>query len=741
MSQDSQPSAVPEAPKASNPKNVGHARRSLTHRFIDMLKRNPKKSIALAGLGIASFYKNRQVGSDKHKKKVLVLPFYKMNIVEESTQDIRSLSRSNFSKEIEMPADELVKLIHSAAEDPNIVALYGIFGNGNGFRTGGWAHVEEIRNALLVFQQSHRCHKEPNIAGASLEQQQKSQQPRTPKPLYAYANTFASPLPGSGGMKEYYLASAFTHIHLQSQGDLELFGLHSTNWFYRDFLKKYGIQVNVFKHGLYKDFGNLFTHARYTKEHKENVQNIFQNWNNHVCYGIYTSRNKSLKQFEFSNFWEMVHRAGSFPADLALKVGFIDYVPRLDPLDKLLENGKKEAKFSTEDKSSEENAEEKWGSETDLDHFAAEAKISITDYARQKKQEKGRLSKQWNVYKLFSSMGNNASHKKIPQEDASKNNEEKIAVIKLGGGITEATARKTERTLKKLKNSKEVKAVVLRVDSPGGVVTACETIYQEIQDLPQKVVVSFGNVSASGGYYISANADRIFASPTTVTGSIGVFMIRFDFRGLAEQYGITFDSVATSELSGCFDPLEPINEEMKENFQNSVDRTYLRFKSLVAAGRDMDLDAVENIAQGRLWTGEQAKQIGLVDELGGLDRAIAFCQRNYTESGEATVVSWPPKQSLLEFFLKRMGGSDDDMDDFQVPSILHFFFSAFQTQSMGISRFFPKAEGSVIGTTPRFPAAFSGVMLTTDENWAIRCALQDNDVTDMVGNFPPSFWE
>ena len=106
--------------------------------------------------------------------------------------------------------------------------------------------------------------------------------------------------------------------------------------------------------------------------------------------------------------------------------------------------------------------------------------------------------------------------------------DEKIAVIKIGGAITEETARRTEKALRKLKHNKDVKAVVLRVDSPGGAITACETIYQEIQQLPQKVVVSFGNVSASGGYYISANANRIFALPTTITGSIGVFMIRMD---------------------------------------------------------------------------------------------------------------------------------------------------------------------------------------------------------------------
>jgi protease-4 len=314
-------------------------------------------------------------------------------------------------------------------------------------------------------------------------------------------------------------------------------------------------------------------------------------------------------------------------------------------------------------------------------------------------------------------------------------------VIKIGGAITEDTARKTVKALRKLKNSKDVKAVVLRVDSPGGAVTACETIYQEIQDLPQKVVVSFGNVSASGGYYISSNAERIFASPTTITGSIGVFMIRLDLRGLAKQYGITFDSVATSDMSGSFDPFYPINHRMRDNFANYTDRVYMHFKSLVGAGRNMDLDMVETVAQGRVWTGEQAKHIGLVDELGGLDRAIAYCQRNHT-SGQAVVVSWPPKQSLFQFLMKRRNNNhDDDFDDLQVPSILQAFFASTPKEAIGISNFLPTDDGSVVGGGPRFPLAMSGLMLTADENWGIRCLLQDNDFPDILSQFPPGFWE
>ena len=259
---------------------------------------------------------------------------------------------------------------------------------------------------------------------------------------------------------------------------------------------------------------------------------------------------------------------------------------------------------------------------------------------------------------------------------------EQIAVLKISGPITDATARKLDRPLRQLKKAKDkVKAVVVRVDSPGGAITACETIHQQLQDLPQKVVVSFGNVSASGGYYISANSERIFASPTSITGSIGVVMLRADLRGLADQWGIHFDSISSSELSGSFDPFYPMNGRMKDNFANFADRAYLHFKSLVGKGRGLDIDKVEAIAQGRVWTGEQALEIGLVDELGGLDRAIAYCQRNFTESGQAKVVAWPPKKSIFQAWIdsrSRQDESDDEgdpLDNVDVPSMLEVVLS------------------------------------------------------------------
>ena len=297
--------------------------------------------------------------------------------------------------------------------------------------------------------------------------------------------------------------------------------------------------------------------------------------------------------------------------------------------------------------------------------------------------------------------------------------------------IGEATARKAEKALRKVKEQKDVKCVVLRVDSRGGAINACESLFQEIQELPQKVVVSFGNVSASGGYYISSSADKIFASSSTITGSIGVVMVRMDFRDLAKSYGVTFDSVATSALSGSNDPFSPINKKMNENFENQADRSYHRFKSIVSEGRNMSMRRVERIAKGRVYTGEQAHQIGLVDELGGLKEAVAFAQKNYTDSGEAQVVQWPPKKSFMEFLASRGEDDADDIDNVELPEVVHSALASFLSGNNHIASIL---KSSVVGknyASSLTAPVSSGIMLTVDENTAIQCMLEESAKTTL----------
>ena len=253
--------------------------------IVEAIKARPFKALGLTALS-ASFaygqYTSRQKRvEDAKKKKVLVLPFYRMKIVEEKKSKfslssnpllgslLGGLGMTAFpptsvsagtgpggSQTIEMPVDEVVTLIHEAAQDPGIVGLYGVFGKGGNVQAG-WAHLEEIRNALHVFQTAHRQHHEPSddpaaAATTTTTTTTPKNKEKQPKFMYVYADTFAAP---RSSMKDFYVASAFSKIHMQENGDLNLFGLHSTSTFIKDFLMKYGVSVNVWKHGEYKNAG------------------------------------------------------------------------------------------------------------------------------------------------------------------------------------------------------------------------------------------------------------------------------------------------------------------------------------------------------------------------------------------------------------------------------------------------------------------------------------------------------
>ena len=190
----------------------------------------------------------------KKHQRVLVLPFNRIKVVEKKKQNLLTslapnlfgrLSNEDNSYPIEIELHDLVQTIHEAADDPHIVGLYGIFGHGSGFSCGGYAHVEEIRNAIRVFNESHRVHREPNLAHKEVALPRNGE----PKYSYAFADTFGS---NDSGNKEYFLASVFSHIHLQPQGDVNLFGVGTSVPFLRSALDKYGIVAHVVKNGKYK---------------------------------------------------------------------------------------------------------------------------------------------------------------------------------------------------------------------------------------------------------------------------------------------------------------------------------------------------------------------------------------------------------------------------------------------------------------------------------------------------------
>ncbi len=264
--------------------------------------------------------------------------------------------------------------------------------------------------------------------------------------------------------------------------------------------------------------------------------------------------------------------------------------------------------------------------------------------------------------------------------DYSKNNgnyrvdgkiqEKKIAILFAEGDIVDGEQKKNDEEIasktfceeiRKIKDDDKIKAVVLRVNSPGGSALASEVILRELDLLKQKkhLIISMGDYAASGGYYISSQADSIFALPNTITGSIGVFSMLFSMDKLMKnKLGVTFDEVKTAPFADEPTTSRPLTALEAQRMQNSVDTIYGMFKNHVSVGRRLTLADVDSIAQGRVWTGSDAMDIGLVDGMGGLNRAIISAARMANVS-DYKVVTYPAASDKLSNLLRRFGSKNN----------------------------------------------------------------------------------
>ena len=240
-----------------------------------------------------------------------------------------------------------------------------------------------------------------------------------------------------------------------------------------------------------------------------------------------------------------------------------------------------------------------------------------------------------------------------------------IAVVYAEGDIVdgdgqtgEVGGRKFARELRQLRQDDSVKAIVLRVNSPGGSPSASEEIQRELRLTMEKkpVVVSMGSVAASGGYWISTYSHRIFAEPTTITGSIGVYGMFINIQQVANNLGFTWDTVKTGKLGDILSVSRPKTEEELAVFQKEVDWIYDEFTTKVAESRKIDKAKVLEIAQGRVWSGVEAKKLGLVDEIGGLSRAITFAAEKAGLGTNFRLTEYPRKRQLAEIINEMMRG-------------------------------------------------------------------------------------
>lgn len=688
------------------------------------------------------------------EKKVLVLPFHRMKIVERKKgskiklQDlILNSNNPDDDRILEVELQHLIHVIHEAAKDPEIVALYGTFGNGFRFECGGYSHVEEIRNAVRVFNESHRRHYERSTALGKNGNGDGKDKPEQ-KFSYAFADTFDHPV--DSGNKEYFLASAFSDIIMQKRGNLNLFGVSTSNTFVLGALEKYGVKAHVFKHGKYKNAPNILTEYGYTKAHLENTKSIIESINQSIFSSITHSRNLNTKFNQ--KVWQAVHDYGTLTAPNAQEVDLIDHTSHIDPLSELVllnnhkDNDNYEGKEDStgEKKISKDRLEylkKRWGyllvgsdetSNNSERPFIANKMESFQEYSSTLSMRKKWLRRKYEMNRILSKaaeksiatesilsfMGLKAPYFNIGENEYdaqyNKKSNEKIAVVHINGGIDDQLARNVVKTLRKIKYDDNTKAIIFRVDSPGGSVTASEIILEECKDMQKPVICSFSNVAASGGYYVSAFSDRIFALPTTLTGSIGVFGIKFDVTELARSYGVDVNFVSSGHHSSAYSLFRPLTKQMKTNFERNINNFYSYFKEIVSEGRNIPIVEVEEIARGRVWTGEQAKEVGLVDEIGGIERAILYAKKKYATDC-AQVEVWPKPLSLKDRLL-RFSEAEAQMLVSEEPSN-KFMDGSNITQLLLNKKMDPSSLTKL--------SLSSGLLLTIDETTAIAHLLKE----------------
>ncbi|OBB25453.1 signal peptide peptidase SppA [Mycolicibacterium elephantis] len=455
---------------------------------------------------------------------------------------------------------QAVDAIHRAAEDPRVAGLIARVQ----LPAAAVGPVQELRSAIATFSDA--------------------------KPSLAWAETYP-------GTMSYYLASAFREVWMQPSGSVGLVGFATNALFLRDALAKAGIEAQFIARGEYKSAANRFTQNSYTEAHREADTRLIESLHAQVIEGVAEARHLDPGEVDALADRAPLLRDDAVTSRLVDRIGFRDEAyariaelvgaPGISP-----ETG-------------------------DADSEDAPPRLYLSRYARATAPRSG------------------------PPMPALPGRKSKpvIAVVTLDGpivsgrggppllplGNSSAGGDTIAAALREAAADDDVAAIVLRVDSPGGSVSGSETIWREVakvRDGGTPVVASMGAVAASGGYYVSMGADAIVANPGTITGSIGVMTGKLVARELKDRLGLSSDSVRTNRNADAWSINQPFTEEQHEHVVAETDLVYTDFVERVAQGRNMSVEDVDAVAQGRIWTGADALERGLVDELGGLRTAI-----------------------------------------------------------------------------------------------------------------------
>ncbi|MDZ4736244.1 MAG: signal peptide peptidase SppA [Rhodospirillaceae bacterium] len=401
------------------------------------------------------------------------------------------------------------------------------------------------------------------------------------KRAVAFAETFGET--GSGTL-DYYLASAFDEVWLQPSGELDITGILIEQPFMRELLTDLGVVPEFAAREDYKSAVEMFTRDSMSPAHRRNLEQLLRSWMDQIAGDIAADR-----ALDSSAVQDLIDRA-PHSAAAAIEAGLVDGLAYSDEI--------------------EAAAIEQAGDRA--------AVYDLADYAWQMEAPADALP----VALVYG-----------------------VGAIHLGtgesgfGGSGNIDADVLVDALRKARAVEDVAAVVLRVDSPGGSYVASDTIWREVERTREAgipVVVSMGNVAASGGYFIAAPASAIVADPATVTGSIGVVSGKFVLDDLWAEIGIDWDAIGFGANAGIFSPNRPFTEPQWQQLNETLDRIYADFLQRVAEGRDLDAAAVRASAQGQIWSGEDALERGLIDELGGLHRAIEVALEEGGHSPDAS---------------------------------------------------------------------------------------------------------
>ena len=523
------------------------------------------------------------------ENSVLTIDF-KSKVVEHENESESSIFE--IKEDAELKYQDILNAIETAKNDDKIKGISIELDDID----AGITQIDDIRKSLEDFKKSNKF-------------------------VYAYGNNVSQ--------ASYYLGSVADQYFLNPVGGIELKGLSTEIIFLKEFAEKYGININVIRHGNFKSAVEPFLRNEMSPENKEQMTTLLND-----AWGEISSKIIQSRKLDATEFKTVVDSLYATIPDLSLKYKLADKLVQKSEYEEIIKN-----KLNV-------------GKDEKLN------KVSIRNYA-------------------------------FSQVDT-KTNDNKIAVLYASGTIYNGNKYSdihSERYIQYIKNLAQddnIKAVVLRVNSPGGSANASDEILYELQQLKQKkpLIISFGDYAASGGYYISMAGDRIFAQNNTITGSIGVFGVIPDAKNLANRNGIYSDVVSTNANSNMISPFSGLSSGTLAIAQRSVVNTYNRFVHFVSKNRNKTAEEVDAVGSGRVWSGKRAKEIGLVDEIGSLNDAVKYAA-NKANITEYEAVSYPEKVDKFEQIMGnlRQGNIAESYVKSQISEENYQLFKVFSDQN------------------------------------------------------------